>query len=56
MPTHTEALFGYSYRVAGPHFIRDLALDADCTLTSHLALVLNYIYYKIDLPLTVTCS
>ena len=33
-PTHTEALFGYSYSIARPHFIRNLALDADCTLSN----------------------
>ena len=29
-----EALFGYSYSVERPHFIRNLALDADCTLSN----------------------
>ena len=31
--THTEALFGYSYSVARPHFIRNQALGIDYTLS-----------------------
>ena len=31
---HTEALFGYRYSVARPHFIRNQAISVDCTLSN----------------------
>ena len=54
--THAEALFGYSYSVAMPHFIRNEVLSVDCTLSNCYQLVLSRIYHKTDLPCTVTYS
>ena len=34
MTMHMDALFGYSYGVARPHFISNRSLDVDCTLSN----------------------
>ena len=54
--THTDALFGYSNSVVRPHFISNRSLDVDCTLSNHLALVLNCVYCKTEMHFTVTQS